>query len=265
MATSDAPADIGRVALVVKDLAGMSDFYRSALGLEELARDAEVARLGQGERVLLELRGDKAARIADPRQAGLFHNAFLLPSRADLGAWLRHAADTDLRLDGASDHGVSEALYLRDPEGNGIEIYVDRPRADWPRRDAALSMVTRRLDLNDLAAEARGPFTGAPEDTVIGHVHLQVGDLTGAESFITGPLGMGLTQRMQGASFFSSGGYHHHLAGNIWNSRGAGARPDGATGLADVEIRLTPELYAAASQTHLRDPWGTAFTLSAKG
>lgn len=264
MATSDGPADIGRVALVVKDLAGMSDFYRSAMGLELQSNDGEVARLGVGDRTLIELRGDKAARPGSHREAGLFHTAFLLPERGDLGAWLRHAADQGLRLEGASDHGVSEALYLRDPEANGIEIYFDRPRAEWPRNKDGVDMFTMRLDLNDLAGAAPAPWAGAPKGSVVGHVHMQVGELDDAEAFMTGTLGMDVMQRISGARFFSTGGYHHQLASNIWNSHGAAMRKPGATGLADIELRLDDALYDAAAVTALQDPWGTSFTLSRK-
>lgn len=260
MATSDAPVEIGRVALVARDLERLTAFYRDDIGLAELARDGESARLGVGDRTLIELRGDKAARIADHRQAGLFHTAFLLPDRRDLGAWLRHAGDRGLRLDGASDHGVSEALYLRDPEGNGIEIYVDRERSLWPWNGKGVDMFSIRLDRAELMAAATAPWAGAPEGSVVGHVHMQVGDLDRAEGFMAGDLGMEVMQRGPGARFFSSGGYHHHLAGNIWNSQGAGPRGPGETGLAEVQLLLDPGLATA----DLTDPWGTRFSLVQK-
>lgn len=261
MATSDAPVEIGRVTLVARDLNKLTAFYRDEIGLAVLAADGESALLGAGGRPLLELRGDPAARIADHRQAGLFHTAFLLPGRADLGAWLRHAADRGMRLDGASDHGVSEALYLRDPEGNGIEIYADRDRALWPRDGDGVDMFSIRLDLSDLMATTKAPWAGAPEGSVVGHVHLQVGDLDRAEGFMTGDLGMDVMQRGPGARFFASGGYHHHLASNIWNSQGAGPRAEGETGLADVQLLLDPGLTAADGLT---DPWGTRFSMAHK-
>ncbi|MDF3606022.1 VOC family protein [Paracoccus sp. DMF-8] len=257
---SDAPVEIGRVALVARDLERLTAFYRDDIGLAELARDPETVRLGVGDRTLIELRGDKAARIADHRQAGLFHTAFLLPDRKDLGAWLRHAAERGLRLDGASDHGVSEALYLRDPEGNGIEIYVDREKAQWPWDGKEVGMFSIRLDLADLMAATNTPWAGAPDGSVVGHVHLQVGDLDRAEGFMTGDLGLDVMQRGPGARFFSSGGYHHHLAGNIWNSQGAGPRASGETGLAEVQLLLDPGL----ATSELTDPWGTRFSLTRK-
>ncbi|WP_312528083.1 VOC family protein [Paracoccus sp. (in: a-proteobacteria)] len=264
MAASDAPVEIGRVTLAVKDLAAMSDFYRSSMGLEEISRDGTSVLLGVGDKVLMDLHGDKAARIGNPRAAGLFHTAFLLPSRGDLGAFLRHVADLGLALDGAADHGVSEALYMRDPEGNGIEIYFDRPRSEWPRKGQRVAMVTERLDLNDLARSAPRPWAGAPAGSVVGHVHLQVGDLASAETFVTGPIGMDVTQQMPGATFYSSGGYHHHLASNIWNSNGMAGRAEGTTGLEAVELLLDRELFDAAGAHELQSPWGTKFNLTAK-
>ncbi|MDZ4095238.1 MAG: VOC family protein [Paracoccaceae bacterium] len=269
MNTSNAPMQIGRVALTVNDITKVGDFYQTTLGLERLSGDGEVARFGAGGRVLLELRADRAARRAAPREAGLFHTAFLLPDRADLGRWLLHASDLDVALAGASDHAVSEALYLSDPEGNGIEIYIDRPRALWSHKDGQVQMTTERLDLQALAAAGTGPWTGAPDGTVVGHVHLQVGALPEAEAFYAGTLGFALTCRYPGGSFYGSGGYHHHLASNIWNSRGAGPRALPATGLADLEIRAdAAELAAIRARSGgadvLQDPWGTSITITAK-
>ncbi|WP_235931305.1 VOC family protein [Paracoccus xiamenensis] len=146
MATSDAPVSVSRVALTVRDLDRVGDFYQRVIGLDRIAGDAETLLLGQGDLPLVELRRDPAAR-SYPTGAGLFHTAFLLPDRADLGRWLRHAAGLGVRLDGASDHAVSEALYLRDPEDNGIEIYADRPRDQWQTDGTRVRMVTEALDL----------------------------------------------------------------------------------------------------------------------
>lgn len=268
MPTSSAPLEIGRVALTVNDLPRMTAFYRSALGLEPMGEDGETARLGAGGRALLELRADPVARRGDPRAAGLFHTAFLLPRRADLGKWLYHAAETRLPIAGASDHGVSEAIYLSDPEGNGIEVYSDRPKSGWLRKNGGIAMSTDLLDMNDLAASADGRWSGAPEGTVVGHVHLQVGALPEAEAFYGGTLGFDLTARYPGGSFFGAGGYHHHLAANVWNSRGAGPRLFPSTGLADLEILGDPAALAALRARGvgavLSDPWGTPVTLNAK-
>lgn len=239
MASSDAPIDIGHVALVVRDLDAVASYYRDVIGLEPLSADGETRLLGVGNRTLLELRQDKAARVRDPRSAGLFHTAFLLPSHQALADWLGHIARIRAPIQGASDHLVSEAIYLADPEGNGIEIYADRPREAWQHSDEGIVMSTEHLDLNALLGEAQPDWRGVPNDSVVGHVHLQVGNIAQAEAFYTGPLGMTRTTNYPGGSFFASGGYHHHLATNIWNSRGAGPVEAGQTGLAEVVLRAT--------------------------
>lgn len=266
---------IGSVALTVRDLDRVSRFYRDAIGLAPISTDGNVHQLGAGGRVLVELRHDPDAAIADRRQAGLFHTAFLLPRREDLADWLVHATVTGVRLDGASDHLVSEALYLTDPEGNGIEIYHDRPSEAWPREaDGRIGMATLRIDLDDLAAAAGpGPFAGMPDGTIVGHVHLQVGDLDAAEDFVAGTLGMPVTSTYRGAVFFGADGYHHHLGANIWNSRGAGPRAEGTTGLAGIRLLAAPaafrRLEARLSRNgdgllEARDPWGTRLVFEEK-
>jgi catechol 2,3-dioxygenase len=237
LTSSSTPLRIGKVTLVVQDLPRVSAFYQQVLGLERLDGSATTALLGTGGTVLLQLEEDRSATISSRGDAGLFHTAFLLPARADLGRWIEHAAQGGVRIQGASDHLVSEALYLADPEGNGIEIYVDRPHSEWPYKDGALQMATDPLDIDRLRAEASGTqWQGAPAGTVIGHVHLQVGALSDSDAFYAGVLGLEVTTRYPGASFYGSGGYHHHLAGNIWNSRNAGKRSSGSTGLRTVEI-----------------------------
>lgn len=268
MATSDAPVEIGHVILTVHDLAALSAFYERAVGLERIASDGESARLGAGGRVLVELRRDASARRSSPREAGLFHTAFLLPDRRDLGALLNTYAERGDRLDGASDHAVSEALYLSDPEGNGIEIYTDRPRAAWPRGAGGIEMTTERLDIADLMRSASEPWAGAPAGTVVGHAHLRVGKIPAAEAFYTGTLGMDLVTRYPGGSFYATGGYHHHIATNTWQSRGAAPRSGPVTGLAEVVLRADASAYdrlaARASEGALADPWNTRFTLERK-
>lgn len=275
---ANAPLKIGRVALTVRDLVSMSKFYQEALGLKLVNRDRDSALLGTGTSSLLELRHDPNARLRSPREAGLFHIAFLLPERADLGAWVTYAGRQRLRLLGASDHLVSEAVYLTDPEGNGIEVYIDRPSGDWPRSDGMINMPSERLDLQALVdAGADRTWSGFPIGGVVGHVHLQVGEIKAAEAFYANLLGLDITCRYPGGSFYGSGGYHHQLATNVWNSRGAPVRSDGTTGLADVEIladasvleavrsRL-PALSPAApnpASVSLRDPWGTSISLRA--
>ncbi|HEX8444780.1 MAG TPA: VOC family protein [Allosphingosinicella sp.] len=275
---ANAPLKIGRVALTVRDLASMSRFYQQALGLKLIEQDRRSALFGTEAAALLELRHDPDARARSPREAGLFHTAFLLPERADLGAWVAYAAQQRLRLLGASDHLVSEAVYLTDPEGNGIEIYTDRPSADWPRSDGMIDMPSERLDLRDVVDAGAGrTWFGFPSGGVVGHVHLQVGEIKAAESFYADLLGLDITCRYPGGSFYGSGGYHHQLATNVWNSQGAPVRSDGATGLADVEILAEPSVLEAvrsrlpalspaarnSASMSLRDPWGTSITLRA--
>lgn len=266
------PLSLGRVALTVHDIDAVGAYYEQVVGLHRLDRDGESARYGAEGRTLLELRRDAAARRASRREAGLFHTAFLLPDRGALARWTRAAIDRETRILGASDHDVSEAIYLADPEGNGIEIYADRPASAWRRTAQGIEMSTEALDVEDLLrAEGDGVWQGFPEGTTVGHVHLQVGALPAAEDFYGGVLGLDVTCRYPGSSFFAADGYHHHLATNVWNSRGAGVRAHPATGLAEVEIRLDPARRAAvAARAGARDaepalvvpdPWGTVISL----
>lgn len=257
MASSDAPISIGRVTLVVRDLPKVIDFYQRVLGLVPQTASGEGVTLLAGNTPLIELRQDRAAR-SFPQEAGLFHNAFLLPNQSDLGDWVDHAAGLGLQLEGASDHLVSEALYLRDPEGNGIEIYWDRPRTDWARTGDQIAMDTLRLDLGGLPRG--GGWRSMPEGSVIGHVHLQVGDVAAADRFFIDDMGLTRTFAYPTAGWYGAGGYHHHLAGNVWNSRGAGQRSLGAAGLAELELLAEPGLLPAK----LTDPFGTVFTVVAQ-
>jgi catechol 2,3-dioxygenase len=268
MSTASAPLEISRVVLTVHDLPGVAEFYLRALGLQERARTTDCISLGVEGRTLVDLIHDPAARRSDPREAGLFHTAFLMPSRPALARWLVHAANSGVRLQGASDHLVSEAIYLADPEGNGIEVYADRPRNHWHGPDGALRMSTERLDLNAVARAADAPWAGAPEELVIGHVHLQVGAIPEAEDFYSGTLGLPVMARYPGAAFYGSGGYHHHVATNTWNSRGAGTRSLPSTGLTELVLAVDATEQAAirarGGDDAMRDPWGTAVTLEEK-
>jgi catechol 2,3-dioxygenase len=268
MSTATAPMEIGTVTLTVRDLTRSADFYARALGLEKLHADGAEAVMGAGNRALVRLIADPAARERSPREAGLFHTAILMPDRAALGAWVHHAINTRLPVQGTSDHKVSEAIYFADPEGNGIEIYADRPRSAWTKPDGTIHMTTDPLDVDDLAAAANGPWQGAPDGTTIGHVHLQVGDVQQAEAFYNGTLGFSITAHYPGAAFYGTGGYHHHLATNVWNSRGAGVRT-ASTGLTAVEILAdSPSAAAIAAKaghtTDLTDPWGTRIIVTEK-
>ena len=263
MATSDAPLQIGRVMLTVNDLDKVGNFYQQVIGLHRLSGDAGTQILGVGGTPLLELRQDKTARHR-PHEAGLFHTAVLLPGRADLGSWLRMIAARGISLDGAADHLVSEAVYLHDPEGNGIEIYTDRPRDSWQWLGEGVRMDNAALDLQGLMDAGQKDWSAAPDGTVVGHVHLQVGDVARAEAFYMNELGLDRSAHRFGASFFSSGGYHHHLAGNIWNSRGTGKRSADATGLAEVVLAADPAVLAALGRSDYVDPWGTRIRVEAK-
>ena len=266
-----APLRIGRVSLVVRDAQRVSAFYREALGLQTIDTGGRVTRLGAGGKLLLELHEDRGARPRGRRDAGLFHTAFLLPSRGDLGRWIEHAGQTGVAVQGASDHLVSEAVYLADPEGNGVEIYADRPATEWRRVDGVIEMTTEHLEIEPIVAAGGGrKWSGMPAGGFVGHIHLQVGDVTAAEDFYSTALGFDLTYRVPGASFYSTGGYHHHLATNSWSSRGALVRAEGATGLKGFEIVATSDAAKDALRDHLaragltgplKDPWGTAIDI----
>ncbi len=239
----DRDTTLGTVSLTVSDLPRARDFYERALGLQ--ATELPGATLGLGVRAgrpLIELHGDASALPLNRRATGLYHLALLAPSRRDLAFALARLADARWPLDGASDHLVSEALYLSDPDGNGIEIYRDRPREQWPRSGDQLQMATLPLDLRDVLDELRDATElprGAAADTQIGHVHLQVADLTEAESFYNGVLGFDVIVRgYPGALFVSAGGYHHHVGLNTWQSAGSSPPLAGSVGLRTYEVLL---------------------------
>lgn len=251
------PTSVSRVGLKARDAEALAKYYREVVGLQEFSRDGETITLGAGSRALLDIESDKAARPDDPRSAGLFHTAFLLPSRADLGRWIRHAIDKRIPVDGASDHLVSEALYLSDPEGNGIEIYHDRPRESWKWNGSQVAMATEQLDIGSIVAEVPegdAGWQGAPENSVVGHVHLRVGDPAVAAEWWNREFGFDTVAKYgPSAVFLSSGGYHHHIGANSWQSPRAGRRDPSLTGLAWVEMRSA----TAETSDSREDPWGT--------
>ncbi|WP_412050639.1 VOC family protein [Hoeflea sp. Naph1] len=262
-----APIRINTVRLRVRDLDAVSSFYRDVLGLVPLAEVRSSVTLGTEETPLLHLDGDPSLRPRDPRQAGLFHTAFLLPSRGELARWLGHVTETGVRLQGASDHIVSEAIYLADPEGNGIEVYVDRPPSQWRDRAGYIRMATDPLDLEGLMRAAQGrTWAEFPKGGIIGHVHLQIGDTKEADRFYRDALGFDIAATYPGASFYGSGGYHHQLAGNMWNSRSAGTRDPSEAGLSEITLGVDPTAHQAITQPlggdRFSDPWGTAFALA---
>jgi catechol 2,3-dioxygenase len=241
-AAIDPGTSVGAVTLTVRDLAGVRDFYERVVGLGEIESVAGGAVMGAGDRPLVRLVEDRDAPPRPPRTTGLFHLAILVPDRAELARSLRRAIDARWPLAGASDHLVSEALYLGDPEGNGIEIYRDRPRDEWRRDGDELRMATLPLDLDDLLGESAGrPVDGEPlaARTGMGHVHLNVADLADGERFYADLLGLDVTARgYPGALFLSAGGYHHHLGLNTWRGEGAPPPPAGSLGLRSFELTL---------------------------
>ncbi len=232
---------LGPVSLMVADLERMQGFYANAIGLQVVNHSGDVVRLGCGDTALIELIGDPDARVRPRGTTGLFHVAVLTPDRTELARAIRRVLGTGWSFSGASDHLVSEAMYLDDPEGNGIEIYRDRPRNEWRYVDGQVAMATLPLDIDGVLAELGdkdAPSQLSPA-TRIGHVHLQVADLAAAEAFYSGILGFEVTVRgYSGALFVSAGGYHHHIGLNTWASRAAAAPPPGARGLSLFEIVL---------------------------
>ncbi len=251
------PISISSVGLKARDAESLAAYYRGLLGFTEISRSGGDITLGAHGRPLLVIESAPTAKPDDPRAAGLFHTAFLLPSRADLGRWIRHAIDSRIAVEGASDHLVSEALYLTDPEGNGIEIYADRPKESWDWNGNHVEMATKRLDIDGVIGSVPSgaiEWKGAPENTIIGHVHLRVGDPGEAERFWHDAFGFDTVAKYGPAAvFLSSGGYHHHIGANVWQSAGAGQRDAARSGLNWVELRSSDAKFAGEKT----DPWGT--------
>jgi catechol 2,3-dioxygenase len=273
---------MGTVHLTVADLARSLEYYRASIGLDVLEEGADRATLGAGGTPLLELVEVPGAQPA-PGRTGLFHFALLLPDRLSLARWVAHAVRERVRLAGASDHYVSEAIYLSDPDRHGIEIYADRPKELW-QNDVAARMGTDPLDLEGLLGElddpATEPFDGQPAGTSMGHVHLQVSQVPPTIEFYRDVLGLALMAEYGGqAAFLSAGGYHHHIGGNTWRSGGAPPPAPGSAALRHFEFVLpdaaerdrVAERLIASGQTleeHAdgplaRDPSGNAFILRA--
>jgi catechol 2,3-dioxygenase len=272
---------VGAVHLSVADLDRSLDYYREHVGIEPIGEANGGTALGAGGRPLLVLTEEPGARPSAPGHTGLYHFALLVPTRVDLARWLAHAARDQVPLTGLSDHYVSEAIYLRDPDGHGIEIYADRPREVWEGQ-VGERMTTEPLDVDDLIAElddpATEPFDGLAEATVMGHVHLRVAEIPGTIEFYRDQLGFGLMAELfSTAAFLAAGGYHHHLGANTWESSGAGPPPPGTAGLRHAEIvlpddsergRVIERLEGAGARVEdgpdapmVRDPSGNALAL----
>lgn len=274
---------VGPVRLQVADLDRSLDYYQSVLGLDLMSSEDGAATLtARGEdRPLVTLREHGGAAPSSGRERlGLYHFAILLPTRGDLGRFRRHLSDVGERP-GASDHHVSEALYLRDPDGLGIEVYADRPRSAWETNGRELRMETTPMNTADILREAGdAPWSGIPPGTTMGHVHLHVGDLDGAEAFYHQGLGLDkVVWSYPGALFLSVGGYHHHLGLNTW---AAGAAPAGdaeakllewtlelpeaesvAAAAESLEAAGHPAERSADGEIVTRDPWGTQLRVRA--
>jgi catechol 2,3-dioxygenase len=284
VASIDSDTTLGTVRLTVGDLDRSRTFYERAIGLRPFDRDDGTIGLGiNAQRPLVELRGDSSAPALNRSATGLYHLAILVPERRDLALAITRLAQARWPLDGASDHLVSEALYLSDPDGNGLEIYRDRPREQWRRTAGGLEMATLPLDLDGVMHElssddALEPLV--PAGTTIGHVHLQVAELADTEAFYSGVLGFDVTVRgYPGALFVSAGGYHHHIGLNTWHSRGSGPAAQGAVGLRSFEVLLPNALelervldrvrgaglplHEASDGWLIRDPSGNSVVLRA--
>lgn len=274
---------LGRVRLQIADLSRSVSYYENVLGMRVIERHSGGATLGpqQSDGVLVEVLEHPGARPVPRRgQLGLYHFAILLPDRAALGRFVTHLDELGIRA-GAADHLVSEALYLQDPDGLGIEVYADRPRASWRRIGRELMMSSDPIDLDGVVRSARGEtWAGMPAATVMGHVHLHVGDLDEGGAFFSDALGFDrVVWRYPGALFLSAGGYHHHLGTNVW--AGPGARPPGETdarllewtiqvGDAEVLDNAAASLAGAGHPARREgrdvitsDPWGTPIRLTA--
>lgn len=245
---------LGPVRLITADLPRALDFYQSVIGLQLLGQTDQRAWLGIDE-TLLNLTAAPHAQPKPPRTSGLYHFAILVPGRLDLARSLRHLMEIGYPLQGASDHLVSEALYLADPDGNGIEIYADRPRDAWRTRNGQLEIATLPLDANGLLAELDGDgdsWGGLPVQTRIGHIHLHVADLAQTEAFYRDVLGFDLVARYgPSASFVAAGGYHHHIGMNTWIGAGAPPPPAGTVGLEQFTIQLPDKGALLALRDHL--------------
>jgi catechol 2,3-dioxygenase len=266
---------LGRVKLQVADLARSIEFYEEVLGLRTTAGDSSLAVLSAhgDDTPIVELHERPGTKSNPVRsRLGLFHVAILLPDRPSLGRFVRHLSAINVRA-GASDHLVSEAFYLQDPDNLGIEVYADRPRSTWKRVGRQLMMATDPIDIAGLHSAADGPWTGMPAGTAVGHVHLHVGDIPTASAFYSDSLGFDrIVWHYPGALFLSAGGYHHHLGTNTWAGRAPSPGPDDAR-LLEWTIQLPDESAiddVAASLDRaghkpqrsgtsllVPDPWGT--------
>lgn len=246
---------IGAVHLIVSDFGRSLPYYQQNIGLTLRHVEGDTAYLGVGGPDLLVLR-ERPSAPRSHHTTGLYHFALLVPSRQALALTLKHFIDTETHIDGASDHLVSEALYLSDPDGNGIEIYRDRLRQEWPMSDGKIQMGTLPFNIEGVLGELNGQnqtWVGLPPGTTMGHIHLRVRNLAEAEAFYTQTLGFDLITRYgSSAAFVSAGGYHHHIGLNTWAGVGAPPPPQGAVGLNFYGILLPTAAALPDMAAHLQ-------------
>jgi catechol 2,3-dioxygenase len=257
---------MGQVSLTVANLERSLAYYQNNIGLKLQQREGDTALLGANGTSLLRLQELPGAKLTR-RATGLYHFALLVPSRLELARTLKHLAETQTRIDGASDHLVSEALYLSDPDGHGIEIYRDRPRRDWYDATGNFKMDTIRFDVDGVLGELNDeaePWQGLHPDTTMGHVHLQVADVEAATRFYVDVLGFDFMTSYPQASFISAGGYHHHLGMNSWMGAGSPPPPAAAARLLAYEI-LLPDTAALDQVANRLDTAGVKTEEQADG
>ncbi|MFC5702606.1 VOC family protein [Cohnella faecalis] len=240
---------VGEIRIKVMELDRAVSFYETIIGLKVLERSAGSAVLtADGKSPLVTLEQPKDVIPLAGRHSGLYHFALLLPTRADLAVFLRHLIQTGYPF-GAADHYVSEALYITDPDGNGIEVYGDRPSSVWKWENDFVEMATLQLDARGILEESSEPWNGLPAGTIMGHIHLHVGDLKQAERFYNDILGFKTVAYYPQAAFMSTGGYHHHIAINTWQGAGAPTPPKNMVGLNGYTLVFPDE---AARQRAIR-------------
>lgn len=268
--------ELGEVALKVSSLEKGIEFYTTILGMTVHEKNAGDVLLGTKTHPLLRLIYD--ANFREQRQAhtGLYHTAYLLPEAGDLGVYLKHFVKIGFQLDGAGDHLYSQALYFHDFDGNGIEIYADRPRSEWLiAGDGTITTDTREVDVDGLFASAGNrEYEGMPEGTILGHMHLQIADLNGFRHFYHDVLNLDIKTVYPGALFISRDGYHHHIAGNTWVSRQLKPLAEDELGLAYYTIKLADLEQVKKNLEHyteipegilIRDPNGINVRLTSLG
>jgi catechol 2,3-dioxygenase len=276
MSTLPDATHLGSVTLAVADLSRAVNFYSQTLGIPVISQSDHSASLGVDGKPLVVLNEKEGAKRPPRHSTGLYHAAILLPTRADLGRLITHLAEIKVPMSGYADHLVSEAFYLNDPDGNGLELYRDRPRNEWPMDGDLVQMENAPINFDEFFADAERegkPWTGMPTGTTLGHMHLKIGNDKDAQAFYTDVVGFSVMAYYPSAVFVSAGGYHHHLGLNMWESRGAGAPPADSVGLQEWSI-VVPDanaLNAAAERLTnagaliergddfalFADPWGT--------